>query len=69
MSSVEQIKQLVRIAGEFGRPIATGQQAREILQLGVSYETADETLAANGFAPNRNGGHQGFLRKPTCEVA
>ena len=69
MSSVEQIKQLVRIAGEFGRPIATGQQAREILKLGVFYDTAEETLAANGFAPNRNGGHQGFLRKPTCEVA
>jgi len=23
----------------------------------------EETLAANGFAPNRNGGNQGFLRK------
>jgi len=23
----------------------------------------EETLAANGFAPNRNGGTQGFLRK------
>ena len=65
MSSVEQIKQLVRIAGEFGRPIATGQQAREILQIGVFYDTAEETLRANGFAPNRNGGNQGFLRKPT----
>jgi len=64
MSSVEQIKQLVRIAGEFGRPIATAQQAREILKIGVFYETADETLRENGFAPNRNGGNQGFLRKP-----
>jgi hypothetical protein len=63
MSSVEQIKQLVRIAGEFGRPIATAQQAREILKLGVFYETADETLRENGFSPNRNGGNQGFLRK------
>jgi uncharacterized protein (DUF849 family) len=64
LSSVEQIKQLVRIAGEFGRPIATAQQAREILKIGVFYETADETLRENGFAPNRNGGNQGFLRKP-----
>lgn len=63
MSSVEQIKQLVRISTEFGRPIATAQQAREIMQIGVFYETADETLAKNGFAPNRNGGNQGFLRK------
>jgi uncharacterized protein (DUF849 family) len=65
MSSVEQIRQLVRIAGEFGRPIATAKQAREIMQIGVFYETADETLQANGFAPNRKGGNQGFLRKPT----
>ena len=64
MSSVEQIKQLVRIAGEFGRPIATGQQAREILKLDLFYDTAEETLQANGFAPNRNGANQGFLRKP-----
>ena len=65
MSSVEQIKQLVRIAGEFGRPIATGQQARDILKLGQFYDSADETLQANGFAPNRNGANQGFLRKPS----
>ncbi|MGO4306940.1 3-keto-5-aminohexanoate cleavage protein [Cupriavidus sp. RAF12] len=63
MSSVEQIKQLVRISGEFGRPIATAQQTREILKLGVFYDTVEETLQANGFSPNRNGGHQGFLRK------
>jgi len=64
MSSVEQIKQLMRIAGEFGRPIATGAQAREILKIGVFYDTVEESLRENGFAPNRNGGHQGFLRKP-----
>ena len=64
MSSVEQIKQLVRISTEFGRPIATAQQAREIMQIGVFYDTAEETLAKNGFAPNRNGANQGFLRKP-----
>lgn len=64
MSSVEQIKQLVRIAGEFSRPIATAQQAREICKIGVFYDTVEETLRENGFAPNRNGGNQGFLRKP-----
>jgi len=68
-STVEQIKQLVRIAGEFGRPIATAQQAREICRIGVFYDSAEETLQANGFAPNRNGGHQGFLRKPASELA
>src|SRR5256885_4641441 len=63
MGTVAQIEQLVRIAGEFGRPIATAQQAREICRIGQFYGTVDETLAANGFAPNRNGAQQGFLRK------
>ena len=64
MTTVQQIQQLVRMANEFGRPIATGQQAREILKIGVFYDTVEETLAANGFSPNRNGANQGFLRKP-----
>ncbi|MDO5290095.1 MAG: 3-keto-5-aminohexanoate cleavage protein [Pseudomonadota bacterium] len=63
MSTVEQIEQLVRIAREFGRPVATAQQAREICKIGVFYDTVEESLLANGFAPNRNGGQQGFLRK------
>jgi uncharacterized protein (DUF849 family) len=62
-STVSQIEQLVRISREFGREIATARQAREISGIGVFYDTADESLQANGFAPNRNGGNQGFLRK------
>ncbi|MDP2020733.1 MAG: 3-keto-5-aminohexanoate cleavage protein, partial [Hydrogenophaga sp.] len=53
MGTVEQIEQLVRIAGEFGRPVANGQEARAIYKIGTFYKDADETLAANGFAPNR----------------
>ncbi|MEJ8857316.1 3-keto-5-aminohexanoate cleavage protein [Variovorax robiniae] len=63
MSTVEQVEQLVRISREFGRPVATAQQAREISKIGVFYDTVEESLLANGFAPNRNGAHQGFLRK------
>ena len=63
MTTVQQIQQLVRMANEFGRPIATGQQAREILKIGVFYDTVEETLAANGFSPNAPGRQQGFLRK------
>jgi len=63
MSTVEQIEQLVRIAREMGREVATGKEAREILQIGVFYNTVEETLAANGMAPNRHGGNQGFLQK------
>ena len=62
-STVSQIEQLVRISEEFGRPIATAKEAREISKIGVFYDTVEESLAANGFAPNRNGGNQGFLRK------
>ena len=61
--TVAQIEQLVRIAREFGRPIATAQQAREISKMGVFYKTTEESLLANGFAPNRSGANQGFLRK------
>ena len=63
VGTVEQIRQLVRIAGELGRPVANGKEAREILKIGVFYDTVEETLAANGFAPNPRGGQQGFLRK------
>src|SRR6185436_7808958 len=50
---------MVRISREFGRPVATAQQAREISKIGVFYDTVEESLLANGFAPNRNGAHQG----------
>ncbi|MGF6722230.1 uncharacterized protein (DUF849 family) [Paraburkholderia sp. GAS41] len=63
MSTTAQIEQLVRISREFGREVATAQQAREISKIGVFYKTVEESLQQNGFAPNRNGGHQGFLRK------
>jgi uncharacterized protein (DUF849 family) len=63
MTTVEQIKQLVRISNEFGRDVANGKEARKILKIGVFYDTVEETLAANGFSPNPRGGHQGFLRK------
>ena len=62
-STVKQIEQLVRISREFGREIATSKAAREISKIGVFYDTVEESLHANGFAPNRNGGTQGFLRK------
>jgi uncharacterized protein (DUF849 family) len=53
MTSVEQIEQLVRLSREFGRDVANGQEARRIYRIGEFYKSADETLARNGFAPNR----------------
>jgi len=61
--SVAQIQQTVRIAHELGREIATGKEAREIYRIGVKYETIEETLFANGMAPNRKAGQKGVPQR------
>lgn len=53
ISTVRQIEQLVRISREFGREVAGGKEARQICRIGVFYDSVEETLAENGFAPNR----------------
>jgi len=63
MSSVRQVEQLVRISREFGRDIASAKEAREIYRIGEFYRSADETLARNGFAPNRNPSQRRPLRR------
>jgi uncharacterized protein (DUF849 family) len=55
MGTVKQIEQLVRISREFGRDIASGKEAKKILKIGTFYDSVEETLAKNGFAPNRTG--------------
>jgi len=62
MRSVEQIEQLVRISREFGREIASCAEARAIYKIGTFYKSADETLAANGFAPNRKAAKVGLVQ-------
>jgi uncharacterized protein (DUF849 family) len=59
MGSVQQIEQTVRVARELGREVANARQAREIYRIGTTYESADETLAALGYAPNRQPGQRG----------
>ena len=59
MTSVQQIEQIVRIARELGRDVASGKEARAIYRLGESYKGADETLAKHGYAPNRKNGVRG----------
>jgi uncharacterized protein (DUF849 family) len=56
MGTVKQIEQLVRLSREFGREIASGKEARKILKIGTFYDSIEETLAKNGFAPNRTSG-------------
>lgn len=59
ISSVRQIEQMVRIARELHRDIATGEQARALYKIGEQYRDADETLARLGYAPNRAPGVRG----------
>jgi uncharacterized protein (DUF849 family) len=63
MSSVRQVEQLVRIAREFGRDVADGKEAKRIYRIGEFYKNADETLARNGFAPNRPAARLGVLKR------
>ena len=63
MGSVEQIEQLVRIARECGRVVANCAEAREIYRIGTFYRNADETLAANGFSPNRATTQPGLVQR------
>ncbi|MGW0177030.1 3-keto-5-aminohexanoate cleavage protein [Rhodococcus sp. NPDC003322] len=59
-TSVQQVQQLVRVANELGREVATGKEARDIYRIGTTYADADETLARLGYAPNRRAGQVGF---------
>jgi uncharacterized protein (DUF849 family) len=58
ISSVQQIEQIVRIAGELGREVATAREAREIYRIGVQYNSVEETLAKLGMPPNRERGQR-----------
>ena len=58
MTSVQQIEQLVRVAKELGREVATGKEAREIYKIGVQYNSVEETLAQLGMVPNREPGRR-----------
>ena len=62
LGSVKQIEQLVRISREMGREVADGKEARRIYRIGEFYQNADQTLAKNGFAPNRHNAQRGFLQ-------
>lgn len=59
ITSVEQVAQMVRIARELGRDVATGPEARAIYQLDTYWQDADETLRKLGMSPNRGRGQRG----------
>ena len=60
-TTVQQIAGAVRMCREFGREIATADQAREIMKIGVWYDSVEETLQQLGLPPNRRDGEKGFL--------
>ncbi|HEY6371884.1 MAG TPA: 3-keto-5-aminohexanoate cleavage protein [Candidatus Sulfotelmatobacter sp.] len=45
------IERHVRMGGELGRPIATAEQARKMLKIGITYRSTEETLANLGLPP------------------
>jgi uncharacterized protein (DUF849 family) len=61
MTTVRQIEAVVRNAGNFGRKVATAEEARKIMKIGVWYNSVEETLKSLGMPPNREGGARGFM--------
>lgn len=60
-TTLQMIEKQVAMAKLIGRPIATPEQARQMLKIGVTYKTTEETLANLGLPPNRQPGNMGFL--------
>jgi hypothetical protein len=64
-TTVEQVQGAVRLANEFGRKVATAQEARKIMKVGTWYNSVEETLQNNGMPPNPTEFNPGFLTWPT----
>jgi uncharacterized protein (DUF849 family) len=61
ITTVEQIEAVVRLSEQFGRKVATTDEAREIMKIGVWYDSIEETLFNLGLPPNRPDGEPGFM--------
>jgi hypothetical protein len=61
LTTVQQIEQMVRLSEGYGRKVATAEEARQIMKIGVWYNSVDETLQKLGLPPNREAGQRGFL--------
>lgn len=60
-TSVKQVEGVVRLAKEFGRKVATAEEARKIMKIGVWYDSVEETLKNAGLPPNPTEYNPGFL--------
>jgi uncharacterized protein (DUF849 family) len=61
LSSVKQVEGAVRLSEQFGRKVATAEEARKIMKIGVWYHSAEETLRHLGLPPSPSDGQPGFL--------
>ena len=60
MTTIQQIEAVVSLTERFGRPVATAEEARKIMKIGVWYDSVDETLKNLGMPPNTAGDGKGF---------
>jgi uncharacterized protein (DUF849 family) len=60
-TTMHMIQKQINMANELGRPIATAEQTRQMLKIGVTYKSTEETLQQLGLPPNRPDGNKGFL--------
>jgi hypothetical protein len=63
--TVKQVEWAVKQSEQFGRKVATADEARQIMKVGVWYDSAEETLFKLGLPPNRTEGYKGFLSYDT----
>ncbi len=63
--SINQIEWAVKSAENFGRKVATAEEARKIMKVGVWYDSIEETLFNAALPPNRTDGQLGALKYET----
>ena len=64
-STVKQVEWAVKQSEQFGRKVATADEAREMMKIGVWYDSPEETLRHLGLPPNRAADQKGFLTYET----
>lgn len=64
-TTVEQVQGAVRLCKEFGRKVATAEEARKIMKVGTWYNSVEETLQNLGMPPSPTDFNPGFLTWPT----
>jgi uncharacterized protein (DUF849 family) len=63
--TVKQVEWAVKQSEQFGRKVASADEARQIMKVGVWYDSVEETLLRAGLPPNRPEGYKGFLAYET----